>query len=312
MTVNHNSSPTLHLLAGGIGTTLGQFVTCPLEVVQTRLQSSHLNFSQVSYVNAIIGNKLTGGVNYFKMLYRYMAHIYTTEGMRSLYKGLSPSLIGIVPMKSLYFYCYSCSKNVFSQTSFLKDRPHMKHSLSAVVAQGTVGTLTNPVWYIKTRLQLNRTSKSSVIEVIRNCLNKHGYRGFFRGLSATYVGVFESVIYFVLYEHLKNVFNLNTSRHTGENFQPMYLVFATLLSKIIATTIMYPHEVIRTRLRQDVTDCSGRLKYTNFAQAYRLVLQEEGRTGLYGGFGTSLLRQLPYSVVMFLTYEGIIYMMRVD
>lgn len=313
---------TLHLLAGGIGTTFAQCVTCPLDVVQTRLQSSHLNFSSLGNISTIIGKEIATGVSqiqrplpgitYFQILHGYMRHIVRVEGVKSLFKGLCPSLFGIVPMKSLYFFCYSDAKNRFGQTSFLRERPHMKHSLSAVVAQSIVGTVTNPIWYVKTRLQLNRKAKYSVIEVVRNGYQKHGVKGFFRGLSATYVGVFESVIYFVIYEHLKNVMQLNSRRHYGENFQPSSLVFATLLSKIIATTIMYPHEVIRTRLRQDVKDSTGCLKYRNFVQTLKLVYKEEGRAGVYGGFGTSLLRQLPYTTVMFLTYEGIIFMVSVD
>ena len=176
-----------------------------------------------------------------------------------------------------------------------------------------MGTITNPIWYIKTRLQLNRRTKSSVHQVVRRGYHKHGVQGFFRGLSATYLGIFESVIYFVIYEELKKVFQLNNRRQSGENFKPLSLVFATMLSKIIATTIMYPHEVIRTRLRQDVREAdTGQLKYRRLLQTFRTVYREEGRAGMYGGFATNLLRQVPYTAVMFLTYEGIIYMVGVD
>ena len=33
-------SPTVHFVAGGLGGSFGALVTCPLEVIQTRLQSS--------------------------------------------------------------------------------------------------------------------------------------------------------------------------------------------------------------------------------------------------------------------------------
>lgn len=313
-------APLIHLLAGGIGTTVGQCVTCPLDVVQTRLQSSHLDFSSLNNVNAVIGetagvlrvHRPIPGFGYFQILFGYMRHMVITEGFHSLFKGLSPSLCGIVPMKSLYFYCYTEAKNRFSRNRYFDYRPHMMHSLSAVVAQTIVGTVTNPVWYIKTKLQLNRRTTTSVKQIILKGYRKHGFKCFFRGLSATYVGVFESVIYFVIYEDLKRLLKLNVRRQTGDNFQPLNLIFATLLSKVTATTIMYPHEVIRTRLRQDVRDNDGQLKYRNFIQALKRVAREEGRAGVYGGFGTSLVRQLPYTTVIFLTYEGIVYMMDRD
>jgi len=308
----------LHLLAGGIGAAVGQCLTCPLDVVQTRLQSTHLNFNNIANVNAIIGS--TNGViqvhrpipAYFQILFGYMKHMCATEGFSSLFKGLSPSLFGIVPIKSIYFFCYTEAKNRFSQKKVFHKRPHFMHSMSAVVAQSIVGTVTNPVWYVKTKLQLNRTTSASIVRIVYNGYQKHGFKCFFRGLSATYVGVLESVIYFVIYEELKRLMKLNNRRTTGENFQPMNLVCATLLSKITATTVMYPHEVIRTRLRQDVKDDLGRLKYRNFMQALRTVAKEEGRYGVYGGFGTSLVRQLPYTVVIFLTYEGIVFLVDGD
>jgi len=302
---------TLHLLAGGAGAAIGQCLTSPLDVVQTRLQSTHLNFSNAASMNAIIGSSnglIQMRPTYFHILCGYMRHMVLTEGISSLFKGLSPSLFGIVPIKSLYFFTYNEAKYAFSQKKVFHNRPHLMHSSSAVVAQTIVGTVTNPVWYIKTKLQLNRKTSSSVFRIITTGYKKHGFKCFFRGLSATYVGVLESVIYFVIYEELKRKLKLNNRRKAGESFQPVTLVCATLLSKITATATMYPHEVIRTRLRQDVRDERGRLKYRNFIQALMTVAKEEGRSGVYGGFGTSLVRQLPYTAVIFITYEGIIFL----
>jgi len=306
----------IHLFAGGMGATVGQCVTCPLDVVQTRLQSTHLNFSNVSTVNAVLGsNSLLQihrpifGVTYFQILFAYMRHMVQTEGIVSMFKGLSPSLLGIVPAKSVYFFCYATAKKKLNEKPLFLNHQHVIHTLSAVAAGSFTGTVTNPIWYIKTKLQLRRDGiQIGAIQVIREGYKKHGFKCFFRGLSASYVGVLETVIYFVLYEDMKRVFNLNNKRQSGEKFQALNLIFAATSSKIAATTLMYPHEVIRTRLRQDVKVKSGQLKYRNFFQSLNTVRIEEGRSGLYGGFGTSLMRQLPYTAVMFLTYEAIIHL----
>lgn len=39
-----NRNQVFHLIAGGVGGTTGAIVTCPLEVVKTRLQSSNSGF----------------------------------------------------------------------------------------------------------------------------------------------------------------------------------------------------------------------------------------------------------------------------
>ncbi|PWY97666.1 mitochondrial substrate carrier, partial [Testicularia cyperi] len=66
--------------------------------------------------------------------------------------------------------------------------------------------------------------------------------------------------------------------------------------------ITYPHEVVRTRLRQQ-TQPGQRAKYTGLVQTVRLVVQEEGVAALYGGLSAHLLRVVPNAVVMFSIYE---------
>uniref|UniRef100_A0A0R3WY49 Carrier protein n=1 Tax=Hydatigena taeniaeformis TaxID=6205 RepID=A0A0R3WY49_HYDTA len=70
----------------------------------------------------------------------------------------------------------------------------------------TASTLTNPIWYVKTRLQLDSRPCSSFVtaaSVIRTTWREYGMRGFYRGISASYVGSIETALNFVLYENIK-------------------------------------------------------------------------------------------------------------
>lgn len=61
-------------------------------------------------------------------------------------------------------------------------------------------------------------------------------------------------------------------------------MMAGAVSKTIASCIAYPHEVARTRLREEGN------KYNSFWQTLHTVWKEEGRAGLYryGGLNRNL------------------------
>ncbi|KAI4800142.1 hypothetical protein KUCAC02_014991 [Chaenocephalus aceratus] len=88
---------------------------------------------------------------------------------------------------------------------------------------------------------------------------------------------------------------------TCQDFIGMMLAAAT--SKTCATTLAYPHEVIRTRLREEGT------KYNSFFQTLRTVPREEGYRALYRGLTTHLVRQIPNTAIVISTYELVVYLL---
>lgn len=87
----------------------------------------------------------------------------------------------------------------------------------------------------------------------------------------------------------------------ASDFVGMMLAAAT--SKTCATTIAYPHEVVRTRL------CEEGTKYRSFFQTLALLVQEEGYGSLYRGLTTHLVRQIPNTAIMMATYELVVYLL---
>uniref|UniRef100_A0A667HWW2 Solute carrier family 25 member 36 n=1 Tax=Lynx canadensis TaxID=61383 RepID=A0A667HWW2_LYNCA len=91
----------VHLFAGGCGGTVGAILTCPLEVVKTRLQSSSVTL----YISEVQLNTMAGAsVN--RVVSPGPLHclkvILEKEGPRSLFRGLGPNLVGVAPSR---FYC---------------------------------------------------------------------------------------------------------------------------------------------------------------------------------------------------------------
>lgn len=221
-----------------------------------------------------------------------------------LFKGLGPNLVGVAPSRAIYFFCYANTKKTLN-ARWNPDTPFV-HICSAVTAGVTACTATNPIWLIKTRLQLDQKKNNSltVRQCIRDVYTTHGLKGFYKGITASYFGVTETVIHFVMYEALKARLAEYSRSMIGERDVSDFLRFmvAGACSKTCATCIAYPHEVVRTRLREEGN------KYRSFFQTLFLVAKEEGHRGLYRGLATQLVRQIPNTATMMATYELVVYL----
>ncbi|XP_071109106.1 solute carrier family 25 member 36-A-like [Haliotis cracherodii] len=320
----------VHLLAGGAGGTVGAIVTCPLEVVKTRLQSSVATFHPVYNLPTLnvvphvqpCANYATWSTSFVSPnelvhhsskpssagILVCLRFIVKTEGVRGLFKGLGPNLVGVAPSRAIYFCTYAQAKQVLNQ-KFNPNTP-IVHILSALSAGFCASTATNPIWFVKTRLQLDQKREGSLSwqKCIRLIYEEHGMRGFYKGITASYFGVTETVIHFLIYESLKARLLKNDhpeSSGAGISCLLKYMI-AGAISKTCATTVAYPHEVARTRLRQEGS------KYRTFIQTILLVAREEGHTGLYRGLVTQLVRQIPNTAIMMATYELVVHLLSKD
>ena len=215
------------------------------------------------------------------------------------------NLAGVAPSRAIYFGTYSTMKKTLNLS--LPPNTDLVHILSAASAGLMSSCLTNPLWVIKTRMQLeNRRSGSGLATVFRNIYIERGISGYWRGVSASAYGILETVLHFVIYEKLKKKWaesgyrDSNSERKTVRDFAAMMACGA--VSKSVATSLAYPHEVARTRLREPGT------KYTSFWGTLATVHSEEGVRGLYRGLGTNLVRQIPNTAVMMATYEAVVYL----
>ena len=87
------------------------------------------------------------------------------------------------------------------------------------------------------------TNKSLVssLGMIKRIAREEGIRGFYKGLSASYLGVTEGTIQWVLYEKLKR---LNTESQGKGGFQEWAGMLGSAgTAKCVASLITYPHEV---------------------------------------------------------------------
>lgn len=158
---------------------------------------------------------------------------------------------------------------------------------------------------------------SGPVDCARRMLKEEGFRSFYKGLSAGYLGVIETAIQFVLYEHIKErltvqrqaaLLSLSPPTQPTTSVQSVDVLVASGLAKFSACMIAYPHELIRTRLREQKNVIGGDalqrpVAYKGLAHCAATILRQEGFRGFYAGLGPHLLRVVPNTAIMFIVFE---------
>ena len=322
--------PWAHFVAGGLGGMTAATLTSPLDVLKTRLQSTFYQ-SQLAASRSAKGIPPPHQLPYIRAAWLHisetgqiLAQIPKVEGWRALFKGLGPNLVGVVPARAINFWAYGNGKRVISNNFFGGEETTGVHLLAAASAGIITGTATNPIWLVKTRLQLDKQNAGpggqgrqyrNAWDCIRQTVRMEGIRGLYRGLSASYLGVSESTLQWVLYEQAKRTLarreqDLIQSGRTPTVWDQTVGWAGKLTAaggaKFCAALITYPHEVVRTRLRQAPVDASGRVKYTGLWSCFVTVFREEGMGALYGGLVPHMMRVVPSAAIMFGVYEGVL------
>lgn len=179
------------LTAGAMAGVASQTSIYPLEVLKTRLAL-----------------RKTGQ-------YRGLLHaayvIFQTEGIRSFYRGLFPSLLGIIPYAGIDLAVYETLKN--SYLNYHKNEsadPGVFVLLACGTASSTCGQLASyPLSLVRTKLQAqartrDASSGDNMISVFKKIFKEDGPRGLYRGLAPNFMKVVPAVsISYVVYEHLR-------------------------------------------------------------------------------------------------------------
>ena len=87
---------------------------------------------------------------------------------------------------------------------------------------------------------------------------EEGVMSFFKGLKASLLGLSHIMIQFPLYENFKERARRRARDRRGEDeLQMVEIMAAAMGAKAIASTLTYPHEVLRARLQYQVTPAAG-------------------------------------------------------
>ena len=148
-----------NFIAGVVGGMTSTLVLHPVDLIKVRYQ--------------VHGSSSASRSGKYKSIWQTIRTIIREETIRGMYKGVTPALMGSSSSWGLYFLFYERSKARYA-------RRHMSGHESTQAVEGTKQTLTtgeymlaaweggsltvlctNPIWLIKTRLQLQESSSTT-------------------------------------------------------------------------------------------------------------------------------------------------------
>jgi len=286
-------------VAGGSAGFISATVLCPLDVLKTRLQVYGLP-SNLSSGSALPGKVIVSGLQ----------HILKTEGLPGLYRGLSPTIVALFPTWAVTFSVYNYMRGLLQSQDVKNGELSVQANVFAASCAGIATAIaTNPLWVVKTRLQTQGMRPglvpyTGILSALQRIAAEEGLRGLYSGLVPSLAGVTHVAIQFPVYEKVK-LYVANRDNTTVDKLGPGHVAICSSGSKVTASIITYPHEVVRSKLQEQGRVPHGAMRYTSVSDCIRQVFHKEGVAGFYRGCATNLLRTTPNAVITFTSYEMI-------
>ncbi|KAG5251868.1 mitochondrial substrate carrier family protein [Salix suchowensis] len=295
----HPNPKQCHLCNAGAGAAAGVFAAtfvCPLDVIKTRFQVHGLPKLDVA-ANSLRGSLIVGSLE----------QIFQREGLRGMYRGLAPTVLALLPNWAVYFTIYEQLKSFLCSND---EGHHLSIGANVIAASGagaTTAIFTNPLWVVKTRLQTQGMRGGAVpyrstLSALRRIAHEEGIRGLYSGLVPALAGISHVAIQFPTYEKIK-MYLATRDNTTMDKLGARDVAVASSVSKIFASTLTYPHEVVRSRLQEQ--GHHSEMRYSGVVDCIKKVFQQEGLTGFYRGCATNLIRTTPAAVITFTSFEMI-------
>ncbi|XP_041659475.1 mitochondrial coenzyme A transporter SLC25A42-like [Cheilinus undulatus] len=163
--------PLQRFLAGSMAGTTASMLTYPLDMVRARMAVTP------------------------KEMYSNILHVFVRisreEGMKTLYRGFTPTLMGVVPYAGLSFFTYESLKKVHAEKSG-RPQPYSYERMAFGACAGLISqSASYPLDVVRRRMQtagVTGHTYGTILGTIREIVSEEGViRGLYKGLSMNWV-----------------------------------------------------------------------------------------------------------------------------
>lgn len=195
------TGPVVDLVAGSLAGGTAVLCTYPLDLARTRLA---YQVSAPGYPSSC-GSVLPAP---YKGISDVCTRVYKEGGVRGLYRGVCPTIWGILPYAGLKFFVYETLKGYLPEDS----RNSLTAKLACGATAGVVGqTLTYPLDVVRRQMQVQSENAlvgaqyKGTLDGLISIARGQGWKQLFAGLGVNYMKLVPSAaIGFAAYDSLKS------------------------------------------------------------------------------------------------------------
>ncbi|XP_051928844.1 mitochondrial coenzyme A transporter SLC25A42-like [Hippocampus zosterae] len=271
------------LLCGAFAGAVAKTVIAPLDRTKIIFQVSSKRFSA-------------------KEAFRLIYSSYVKDGLLSLWRGNSATMVRVMPYAAIQFSSHEQYKKVLEGHYGCQGKalPPFPRFLAGSMAGTTAAMLTYPLDMVRARMAVTaKEMYCNIMHVFVRISQEEGFKTLYRGFTPTILGVIPYAgITFFTYETLKKLHTEKTKR--AQPYTVERLAFGACAG-LIGQSASYPLDVVRRRMQTAGVTGSA---YNTILGTMREIVRHEGVVrGLYKGLSMNWLKGPVAVGISFTTFD---------
>ncbi|XP_076645525.1 dephosphocoenzyme A carrier isoform X2 [Halictus rubicundus] len=268
------------LVAGAIAGALAKTTIAPLDRTKINFQISQQPYSA-------------------KAAAEFLVKALRTDGLLSLWRGNSATMVRIIPYSAVQFTAHEQWKRILRVNGSEREKPGLNF-LAGALAGITSQSATYPLDLMRARMAVTQKAEYKTLrQVFVRIYMEEGLLAYYRGFTATLLGVIPYAgCSFFTYDLLRNMLTVYTVAIPG---------FSTSLicggiAGMVAQTSSYPLDIVRRRMQ---TSAIKGQHYHTIGSTITKIYREEGLMAFYKGLSMNWVKG-PIAVgISFATHDTV-------
>ena len=159
-------------------------------------------------------------------------------------------------------------------------------------------------------MKLRVQDYSGMTDAFVHIVREEGPLALYKGIAPALILVSHGAFQFTFYEELKLYFQHNfSSGGPGAQLSSAHVMLIGAMSKVGASSVTYPYQVIKTRLQAREHIAS---QYSGTFDCMGQMIRKEGWRSLFKGIIPNSLKVAPSSALTFVVYEKLLAWLRLQ